>query len=209
MNWNYERKAEKESDLWNELSRLLESEGVDAKDSEVVAQELLKSITRLTPPEEKTHYLQLITANSYSGAGGGKSSKAGNIRLNLNQLFGGLASGTLVFSNITDSISSWTLVAATIAFWSSIRGISTVDVSENDIGVLWTLWQLRNSEGIVNKTEQEILSATNVHLNKYDRNPIGLADVKVALNHLKLIRSIKPVRNGGWFIVEWVRVSYR
>lgn len=209
MNWDYERKIEKENELRYELSLLLASEGVDARDSELLATELLKRITRITPPEEEARFIQLITANSFSGAGGGNSAKAGNVRLNLNQLFGGLASGTLVFSGVTGSISPWALVAAAIAFWSSIRGITKVDVTENDIGVLWTLWQLRNSEGIVNETEQDILSATNIHLKKYGRTPVGLADVKAALIHLKEIRSIKPARNGGWFIIEWVRVNYR
>ncbi len=209
MNWDYERQAEKENELRRELSQLLVSEGVDTRDSETVSGELLKSITRITPPEKESHYIGYITANSFSGAGGGKSVKAGNIRLNLSQLFGGLASGSLVFSGVTGSIAPWALVAAAIAFWSSIRGITEVDVTENDIGVLWTLWKLRDSEGIVKEREQVILSETNKHLDKYGRNPIGAADVKSALSHLKEIRSIKPAKNGGWFIVEWVRVNYR
>jgi hypothetical protein len=209
MSLDYERQAKKESELKYIFAHLLVSVGVDSKDSEIVATELLKSITRITPPEEESHFIGLITASSFSGAGGGKSAKAGNIRLNLNQLFGGLASGSLIFSGVTGSIAPWALVAAAVAFWSSIRGITSVDVTENDIGVLWTLWKLRNSEGIVNESEQEILSATNIHLNKYGRNPIGVADVKAALNHLNEIRSIKPSKNGGWFIVEWVSVNYK
>jgi hypothetical protein len=209
MNWDYERKAEKENELQYKLSQLLVSEGVDSSDSEIVAKELIKSITRISPPEEESRYIEFITAKSFSGAGGGKSTKPGNIRLNLNQLFGGLASGSLVFSGVTGAIAPWALVAAAIAFWSSIRGITSINVTENDIGVLWTLWKLRNTEGIVNESEQEILSATNNHLEKYGRNSIGVADVNAALNHLKEIRSIKPASNGGWFIVEWVRINYK
>lgn len=209
MNRDYKRQTQKNKELQDELSCLLISNGVDAKDSEIISAKLLKSITQVTPPQEEARYTQLITASSFSGAGGGTCSKAGNILLNLNQLFGGLASGALVFSGATGSVEPWALVAATIAFWISIRGITRVNVKENDIAVLWVMWQLKNSDKIVYQSEQEILIATNNHLKKYGKNSIGPADVKAALNNLQEIKSIKPSAKGGWIVVECVSVSYR
>jgi hypothetical protein len=209
MSLDYDRQKRKKDDLESAFASLLLSEGADEQESEIIAKELLPQITRITPPEKENKTLELISATSYSGAGGGKSAKSGNIRLNLTQLFGGLASGSLVVSGISGSVAPWMLVAAAISFWASIRGVTQVNVTENDVGVIWTLWKMRDGQGIVRESEQEILLATNEHLKKYGRSPVGIADIKAALAHLKEIRSIKPAKGGGWFIVEWVRVLYR
>jgi hypothetical protein len=205
MSFDYDRLEKKKSELELKFARLLVTEGLSQQDSESIAKEFLTHTMRITPPEKESGFLELIQATSLSGAGGGRSSKLGNISLNLDKLFGGLVGSSLVISSLSSPIASWTLVS----FCLSIRGITQVSVSENDVGVLWTLWKMRDDEGIVHEPEDEILIATNDHLNKYGRNPIGKADIKAALAHLTEIRSITPKAEGGWFVAERVNALYR
>jgi hypothetical protein len=44
---------------------------------------------------------------------------------------------------------AWAFVAAAISLWASLKGITTVNVSENDVGVLFTLWSLWTSQGLL------------------------------------------------------------
>jgi hypothetical protein len=208
LDWNFQRQAEKENELLHELSTLLKSVGVLASDSEIVAEELLKVITEIAAPERVSHLIGYIVASSSSDVTGARIKKRGSILLSLDQLFHTLRSGLPVSSSLIEPIKPWTLIAATIAFWSSIRGITSVKASDCDIGAFWALWNLSDAAGAVNKPLQEILLATNIRLIESGKNEIGLADLQTALDHLETIKIVKPSKRGGLYIVKWVRVKY-
>ncbi|MEQ9303043.1 MAG: hypothetical protein RJQ14_03940 [Marinoscillum sp.] len=117
MSWDYEAKDAKEGSLKAELSSDLERQGISEEDLSNATTELFDTILQVSPPEKEEVVLHYIGSSSHSGAGGGKSYKLGNIRLNLNKLFGGIASGSLVFAGATGTLPAWAFLAAAISLW--------------------------------------------------------------------------------------------
>ena len=208
LGWNFQRQAEMQYELEHEFSTMLESAGVHAKDSKIVAEELLKAITEIAPPERVSNFIGFTVASSYSYVSEGKHKKAGSVLLSLDHLFRTLASGLPLSSSLTGPIEPWAIVAATITFWSSIRGIASVYEADSNIGAFWTLWNLSDSAGVINSPLQDILVATNNRLVECGKNKIGLAELKMALDYLKYIRIVSASKYGGLYIVKWVRVKY-
>jgi hypothetical protein len=91
MNSDYEAKSLKAGSLIRELSTFLGEQGIDSEDAKGAASNLLDLIISITPPEQEKVRMELVRASSYSGAGGGRSTKPGNIKINLEKLLGGLA----------------------------------------------------------------------------------------------------------------------
>jgi hypothetical protein len=208
MNCDYEAKELKVSSLIGELSTCLVEQGINSEDAKDAALKLLDLIANVAPPEKEIRSMALVLTSSYSGAGGGKSTKPGNVKINLVKLIGGLASGSLVFVGGTGALPAWAFVMAAISLWTSLKGITTVNVTENEVAVLLTLWSLKDSDNVVHKSDNDIHDAANSYLTKQGRNGIGIADIRVAIQNLSKIGSIKPSRSGGWFVAEWVKVRY-
>jgi len=171
MKLDYEREKEKREELSTFLDDILCTKGIDEKDSVECAKELVDSIVRTTAPEKEQLTMHLITAKSLGGAGGGKSRKLGNIKLNMGELMDAVTLG--VFTGISVHAAPWALPFAVILLWSSLRKQVDVQITETEVAVLWTLWKLRSTDKLVREPIHEILVATNEHLTKYERSPIA------------------------------------
>ncbi|BAO45770.1 hypothetical protein TBH_P108 (plasmid) [Thiolapillus brandeum] len=99
---------------------------------------------------------------------------------------------------------------AALLLWRSLWSSAEISISETEVVVLIALHRLKNAKKIVEKSEIEILDSVNKALRKHERPTISQSDLRHAMKMLEKIDSIEKVKtSGGWFIREWVRVSYR
>ncbi len=206
MEWDYDRKEEKEAELLREIETQLRLAEVPEKQIKTTAREFFEQSVRITPPEKKAMVMELITMHP-SGRGGGKSTKAGNIRLNIDSLFNAVASG--VFTVISAAQAPWAIPFAGILLWNSIWQCVKVDLSENDAVTLWAMWKVKDENKLV--SEEDIKGAVDSHAQKYQRPTLSEADIKFAIKNLSTIGCIERPRNAPnkWWLCEWIAPAYR
>jgi len=128
--------------------------------------------------------------------------------LNIGKLLEAASSG--VFTAISVSATPWAVPFASLLLWRSLWSSAEIPISETEVVVLIALHRLKNSKKIVEKSEIEILDSVNEALRKHERPTISQSDLRYAMIMLEKIDSIEKVKtSGGWFIREWVSVSYR
>ncbi|PCI45227.1 MAG: hypothetical protein COB41_02280 [Proteobacteria bacterium] len=205
MSLDYERENEKLKELESiVLSSLVDSglESISAKDTSSL---ILENFVTTTAPEKPEVLIALITADSFSGRGGGKSVKKGNIRLNMGTFIEALSAG--VFTAVSAAVAPWAVPFAAVLLWRSLWKSAEVPLTQNEVVVLIVLHQMKDGK-VVKKSDSEILKKVNERLEKYDLSSITTGDLKFALKNLEKIESIEKMENDDWFIREWVRVAY-
>jgi len=150
MGWDYKRKNEKTIELQESIKKLLVEAGMSEDVKEQTANELLDSCIDITPPEEKEFLMEAVTMHP-SGRGGGRSTKAGNITLNVRKLFEAVASGVFIVISVTQI--PWTIPFAFILLWNRLWKNLEVPLTEHEAVVLWVMWQVKNQEKIVDETD--------------------------------------------------------
>ena len=208
MPWDYDKEIAKRQELQLELCENLKTAGLDEGVCADLSAKVLETAIKTTPPElPEPATMVLVTAHSFGGAGGGTSRKLGNIRLDIARLMEAAASG--VFTVISSNSAPWTIPFAGVLLWNSLSRSIKIDLTENEVAVLWTLWQLSAGKRVVDESETEILTAVNLHLKKYDRGKMKKGDLVHSISKLNKIGSIKRTRDGkNWFVCEWIRVKY-
>jgi hypothetical protein len=206
MEWNYERKKEKEAEVQGAIEIHLREAGLDETIIQTTAREFLEKGIRVTPPEKKQLFLHMVTM-APSGRGGGSSSKAGNIRLNVRTLFEAVSSG--VFTVISATQAPWSIPFAAILLWNSIWRNMQVSLSEAEAITLWVMWQVKDSNK--NVKVEDIKPGVDAHAKKYERQTLSEADIKHALQNLNKIGCIKPNQSASntWWLCEWISPAYR
>ncbi len=176
-------------------------------DARALALEVLEHFCQLTAPEEEDPVLGSVVARSFSGRGGGRSTKPGNIRLNIGSLFEAISAGT--FTAISVAEAHWTLPFAAILLWNSVWKAVEVELSEGEVAVLWVMWGIRDKNHYV--PHSAILPALNKHTQKNGLASMSAQDLDYALHKLERIGSIAKAKRqaGEWFLIEWIRKSYR
>lgn len=162
---------------------------------------------RVAPPEKEEFIIEYITM-SPSGRRGGKSTKAGNIFLNMRSLVDAVASGA--FAVVGSYQIPWLAPFALILLWNSLRRSAQVDLSENDAALIWTMWAHRDRSN--NEiAEVCLLDKLNEHLKKHSRSPVTGKDLEDSLRALEKIQSIKRSRRNpnNWWLCEWIKPAYR
>jgi hypothetical protein len=201
-----EREKGKLDELRSAIRGALLCNGYSDQDADKLSPLVLEYYVTTTPPEKRGLYTEFVTANSFSGRGGGRSVKAGNIRLNISKLFEAVSAG--VFTTISVAAAPWAIPFAALLLWKSLWNVAEVPLSESEIVVLWTLHKMKNLMKVVTEDEEAILQEVNAHLSKYDREHISRGDLRHALSNLLRIDSIERTRDNALFIREWIRVSY-
>jgi len=206
MGWDYKRKEERTIELQESIKKLLVEAGVSEDAKEQTAKELLDSCIHITPPEEKELLLEMVTMHP-SGRGGGRSTKAGNITLNVRKLFEAVSSGVFTVVSVTQM--PWAIPFAFVLLWNSLWRNLEVPLSEHEAVVLWVMWQVKNREKIVNT--DDIKPALDKHAKKYERDSLSNKDISFAIEKLKQIGCIKESKEGKklWWLCEWISPSYR
>jgi hypothetical protein len=206
MEWDYDRKKEKEAEFLVEIENQLRLAGIPEGQIKSTAKEFFEKSVSITPPEKKAMVIEMITMHP-SGRGGGRSTKAGNIRLNIGSLFNAVAGG--VFTVISAAQAPWAIPFAGILLWNSMWQSVKVDLSENDAVTLWAMWQVKDTNKLV--SEEDIKSAVDRHAAKYQRSTLSEADIKFAIKNLSAIGCIKRPRDdpNKWWLCEWIAPAYR
>jgi len=206
MSLDYEKQEKRKTQISHDLSILLKQFGVPDAENDKATSLLLNNYVDITPPEKEEVFMHYITASSFSGRGGGRSVKAGNIRLNIGKLLEAVSSG--VFTIVSVNTSPWAIPFAAILLWRSLWKTVEIDITEIEVVVLINLHRLKNNKKIVEKSLEEILAEVNKTVGKYERPNISKSDLSNALKQLESIDSIDK-NNDGWFIREWVKISYK
>ncbi|WP_116473907.1 hypothetical protein [Zobellella maritima] len=206
MSWDHDRAAENKSELMSNLIKDIELKGTNSSDAQVVAQIIMDEAIRVSPPKIEEFVIELITM-SPSGRRGGKSTKAGNIVLNMRSLVDAVTNGA--FAVVSSYQIPWLAPFALILLWNSLWRSAKVEFSENDAALIWTMWVHRDRSN--NEIAEEgLLNKLNEHLKKYSRSPVTDKDLKDSLNALEEIKSIKRSRRNpnDWWLCEWVKPTY-
>lgn len=206
MEWNHDRKQEKEAEILEMTASYLRSAGIDEDHVKATAQEFLNNAIRITPPEKESQIIHMVRM-APSGRGGGRSTKAGNIRLNIRTLFEAISSGVFTVVSVTDN--HWSIPFAALLLWNSIWKNLEVQLSEAEAVTLWVMWQIKDENKNVNQTN--IKPAVEKHAEKYQMQVLSESDIKYALENLRKIGCIKPSKGmrDHWWLCEWVSPSYR
>lgn len=206
MEWDREREQKKREELRAILLQKLNSNPDTRDNSGRLAEELMSICVHTTPPEKNAAEFFLITMHP-SGRGGGKSRKAGNIRINMGKFIEALSAGALTAVGAVQM--PITIPLAIIVLWNSIWRCVDVELSENDAAVIYVMWMHKDSNQEVE--EAQLLGHINTHLHKYGRTPLTWQDVKHSLKVLESIGTIQRSKNhkGFWWLCEWVRSSYQ
>lgn len=206
MEWNYDRKEEKESELLDEIENQIRLAGIPEEQIKTTAKEFFEQSMKITPPEKEAMVIKMITMRP-SGRGGGQSTKAGNIRLNVGSLFNAVAGG--VFTVISAAQAPWAIPFAAILLWNSMWNSVKVDLTENDAVTLWAMWQVKDVNKLV--SEEDIKGAVDRHAEKYQRSTLSEADIKFAIQNLSAIGCIERPGNdpSKWWLCEWIAPAYR
>ena len=207
MELDYDRAEKKKNEIISSLSSILQT-NVGVKDSfDQISKEIVSNCINVRPPEKEKIVLHLITM-SPSGRGGGKSTKAGNIVLNIRKLVEAIANG--VFAAVSTYQVPWLGIFGFILLWNSLWSSAQVDLSENDAAVIWTMWVHRDRKN--NEISDEgLLNKVNDHLAIYDRASITQKDMEFSIRRLEKIKSIKRSKKypKNWWLCEWIAPAYR
>jgi len=207
MSWDHDRAAEKKSELMSDLIKDIELKGTNSSDAIAVAKIIMDEAIRVSPPEKEEFVIEYITM-APSGRRGGKSTKAGNIALNMRSLVDAVTNGA--FAVVSSYQIPWLAPFALILLWNSLWRAAQVELSENDAALIWTMWVHRDRSN--NEiAEVDLLDRLNEHLKKYSRTPVTEKDLKDSLKALEKIQSIKRSRSNpnNWWLCEWVKPAYR
>lgn len=197
MGWDYEKEAQKRAQLTASLEATL---------GQALAAKVLEAFVNTTPPETEPVVMHLMTMR-FDGRGGGKSTKAGNITLNMRALLDTAAAGALTIVGAVQA--PFTVPFAAIVLWNSIWRAAEVTVTENDAAVLYVMWTQRDKNHEIPK--DGLLERCNAHLAKVQRQSITQKDLAHSLCSLEQIETIAPSKDrpSNWWLREWVRITYR
>lgn len=126
MELNYERGKQKEEEILENITSYLTQADVPEADRRQVAEIIASTSIHITPPEMERMVFHFLTLNAVSGRGGGKSTKPGNIRLNMRKLMEGVANG--VFAVVSSYQIPWLAPFAFILLWKSLRDCAEIDL---------------------------------------------------------------------------------
>jgi len=206
VEWDKQRESEKRAELLESLTGTLRTCGASESDVSRLAETIFGSYISSQPPEAAGHTLHLVTL-SHMGAGGGQSTKAGNIKLNIGKLMEAVASGILTAVGAVQL--PLTVPLAALVVWASLWRTAQVPISETDASVLYTMWTYKNTDRDV--PDEGLLDRCNALLEKYGRQKISAQMLQRSLKTLEQIDTIErsPRNSSMWWLREWVRVSYR
>lgn len=206
MDWDRQREAGKRAELLKALVEALQECGATESEASVLGQSIFNKYISTMPPEAASHVTELVVLGRM-GEGGAKSTKAGNIKLNIGKLFEAVASGVLTAVGAIQL--PVTAPFAALVIWCSLWRTAQVTISETDASVLYSMWMHKNADRDV--PDEGLLERCNTLLIKYGRPLLSQQMLLRSLKTLEQIDTIErsPRSTTSWWLREWVRLSYR
>src|SRR5947209_7833672 len=168
MDFDTERGRQKSHELVDIAERALQQQGHTAADeARRLATAIVENLADVEPPEAPPIVLHNIAMRS-GGYGGARSTKPGNIRLNLGKFVSALASGVLTIVGVTSA--PWTALFAAIVLWDQLWSSLKVEVSQADAAVLWAMWTNRDKDHEI--TQDGLLEKVNLEISRVGHNRI-------------------------------------
>tara|TARA_R110001592_G_C13149786_1_gene748072 strand:- start:1493 stop:2113 length:621 start_codon:yes stop_codon:yes gene_type:complete len=206
MGWDREREAEKRGEILQSVIAALRIHNIEAPDVTTLADAILHNLVQTSPPEEENHQVHLIIMG-HMGRGGGRSTKPGNIRLNIGKLMEAIASGVLTTVGAVQL--PFTAPFAALLVWCSLLRSTQVAITETEGCVLYVMWVYKNQDRDIEKST--LLTLCNGLLEKYDKPLLTQGVLNESLSALQKIRAIEtsPRSSAKWWLRERAQVSYR
>jgi hypothetical protein len=196
------RKAEKAAEIVGLLRQALHTHARSADDAAATA--LFDHYVDMTAPEAPpTSFIRVYEG----GDGGGRSTKPGNVRLNMRKLFVAAATGALTLAGAT--VAPWTVILGGLVVWESLYSATEIELGDVEAAVLWALWLNRDAADTV--PHARVLELVNAELRKLDRPELTAGQVSAAIARLKQLDCIEPAKEAPdrWRLREWVQIEYR
>lgn len=170
------------------------------------AEEFLRAFVRIIPPEAAEPRMELIVMSRF-GKDGGRSTKPGNVRLNIGQLINSLASGVLTVAGVWTA--PWLAPLAALVIWNDLYARATVELSKDHATVIWAMWLHADPRRTVG--DSDLLHLVNGERAKAGELPFDRIRLDEVLAGLAELRCIERSRQdtGRWWLREWVSVNYR
>jgi hypothetical protein len=206
MEYDYERADEKRKELelmaGNAISGVV---GSDIYDSQQVASEVIKHFASVSAPEKPARIMKMIMLNP-GGDSSSRSTKPGNIKLNIKKFITALAGGTLTISGVIGQ--RWATVLAALVVWESLWASLNIELSEREAATLWTVWKYADEENCI--SNEGLLDRVNTELTSSGRNSISQSELDRSLGVLQKISCIQrsKIDDSKWWLREWVRVNF-
>ncbi|MCK8669080.1 hypothetical protein M1M11_29825 [Pseudomonas azerbaijanoccidens] len=205
MALDYGRKNEVAEEIALSIKTQLRKSGMAESELDQVAQKLMSLAIWISPPEEQVFTTELIVMNT-SARGGGRSTKPGNIRLNLRPLLEAVAGGVLTVESL-DNL--WMMPFALLVLWSSLQRTTEVALSESDAVTILAMWQAAKTTRVAELTD--IKTNVDAHALKYQRNTLSLGEIRHSIKNLTDIGSVALItgQTDSWAVYEELSLSYR
>jgi hypothetical protein len=171
-----------------------------------VSEALVEAACRITPPENPPLIAHLITM-APGGMGGGRSTKPGNVTLNVQKFLVALAKIPLTAAAV--NARPWTAPFAFLVLWDELVSRVRVEIDEREASVVWTLWVNKDAEGCVAK--DLLLGLVNDDRKSFDVAPLAADDLKESVKKLRKLRCVEdwPRDQSKFWIRESVGIIFR
>lgn len=168
-----------------------------------IAESLLKTYIRLTPPTKPEMIIQMITANP-SGSGGGRSRKPGNICLNWRKLMDLVPDATIAAVGGATA-PQWLLPFIGLYVWNKLWCSTEEQLTEIEAIVICALWKNKNEDSKI--PEDTGFDRTTEACKALARPPLSRQEYDTAINRLLQMECIE-MDGGVIWLREWVCAKY-
>jgi hypothetical protein len=203
MDFDEARRIQKRQEIIDVVQQTLRSHTPSA-DEPTAAISIVSQLAEITAPEAPS----IGFVRVYEGGdGGGRSTKPGNVRLNMKKLFVAVAGGALTLAGATAA--PWMVILGGLVVWDSLWSSTQVELGEVEAAVLWALWSNRDDQDMVSK--DGVFELVTAELHKLDRPGFTGGQVDAALAKLRQLKCIESAMMAPdkWWLREWVQVDYR
>jgi hypothetical protein len=168
-----------------------------------VASYVVERFSRISEPPEE-NYMEMIVLGSGSGIGGGRSRKPGNVVLNWKRLF--LDTPEHILTILGAASSNYLIPLAALAVWNKVRGITRVDLTENQAIIIAALWDLRDDNNYVDGAN--LLNEINNYIANSVARQFTQKELDQILRELSGMKAIELTTEGKVWLREWVQKPF-
>lgn len=159
---------------------------------------------QITPPESEVSNNRVIPVHE-GFTSEAKSTKPGNIKINLNKLC--IVSCESIFPIVAATHTPWLIPFAALVICNKFWSLQNIPITERDAAVIWTMWEEKDSEDCV-KAEM-VLDLVNEKLSRYSRSQMTQQEFEGIIRNLRKIKCIEETKENKWHLLEEVKVTYQ